>query len=50
MTLSGTTRIATDDWPYIYLDRPRIPLLYFLLTGLLTRALGPGIARTGAQT
>ena len=30
-----TTRITTDDWPYIYLEKPRIPVLYFLLTGLM---------------
>jgi spermidine synthase len=49
VTLSGTARIATDDWPYIYLDRPRIPLLYFLLTGLLTLLMIRGIAQTGAR-
>ncbi len=49
MTLSGTTPIATDDWPYIYLDRPRIPMLYFLLTGLLTVLMIRGIAQTGAR-
>lgn len=26
---------ATDDWPYIYLEHPRIPLLFALLAGLL---------------
>jgi predicted RNA methylase len=30
-----TTKILTDDWPYIYLETPRIPLLYYLLAGLL---------------
>ena len=42
-SLPKTTRIATDDWPYIYLETPRIPVLYFLLAGLilliLTRSL-----------
>ena len=33
--LPGTTPVATDDWPYIYLASPRIPVLYFLLAGLL---------------
>jgi spermidine synthase len=33
--LPGTARVATDDWPYIYLDEPRIPLLYLLLAALL---------------
>ncbi|MDP3183007.1 MAG: hypothetical protein Q8M54_09365 [Desulfobaccales bacterium] len=35
ISLSHTTKIATDDWPYIYLKTPRIPLLYFLLAGLM---------------
>ena len=26
---------ATDDWPYLYLDHPRIPLLFVMLAGLL---------------
>lgn len=29
--LPYTAKIATDDWPYIYLDSPRIPVLYYLL-------------------
>jgi spermidine synthase len=33
-----TTRLATDDWPYLYLDRARIPLLYVLF-GFLTALL-----------
>ncbi|MBK5097381.1 MAG: methyltransferase domain-containing protein [Gemmatimonadetes bacterium] len=32
---SYTTPPATDDWPYLYLDHPRIPLLFVLLAGLL---------------
>ncbi len=36
LPLTYSTRVATDDWPYIYyLEAPRIPLLYYLLTGLL---------------
>jgi hypothetical protein len=31
VTFPGTTLVATDDWPYLYLERPRIPLLYLLL-------------------
>ena len=34
-TLPLTTRLATDDWPYIYLERPKVPVLYFLLAGLM---------------
>jgi hypothetical protein len=33
--LSYSTRLAEDDWPYIYLEEPGIPSLYFLLAGLL---------------
>lgn len=33
--LSYTTLTTTDDWPYIYLETPRIPSLYYLLAGLL---------------
>jgi spermidine synthase len=35
LSLPNTTRIATDDWPYIYLEHPKIPNLYFLLAGLI---------------
>ncbi len=35
LALPYTTKIATDDWPYIYLDSPRIPVLYGLLGALL---------------
>lgn len=33
--LTFTTKIAIDDWPYIYLDQPRLPLLHILLAGLI---------------
>lgn len=33
--LPYTTNIATDDWPYIYLMTPKIPILYYLLAGLM---------------
>jgi len=32
---SGDTKITTDDWPYIYLESPKIPSLYYLLVGLM---------------
>jgi spermidine synthase len=35
LSLSYTTRIATDDWPYIYLENPRIPVLYYFMAGLM---------------
>ena len=34
-----TTKVATDDWPYIYLNTPTIPTLYFLLAGLMVLLL-----------
>lgn len=37
--LAGTASITTDDWPYIYLQHHRIPLLYFLLAGTLVAML-----------
>lgn len=33
--LSYTTNVTTDDWPYIYLESPRVPTLYLLLVGLM---------------
>jgi spermidine synthase len=35
INLTYTTKLTTDDWPYIYLKSPSIPMLYFLLAGLL---------------
>ncbi len=29
------TRCASDDWPYLYLEKPGIPRLYYLLAGLM---------------
>ena len=31
VNLSYTTRVTTDDWPYLFLIKPGIPLLYYLL-------------------
>jgi spermidine synthase len=33
--LTGATPVTTDNWPYIYLPQATIPLLYYLLAGLL---------------
>jgi Spermine/spermidine synthase domain len=33
--LPGTARVATDDWPYIYLETPHVPVLYYLLAAIL---------------
>jgi len=40
--LAGTTPIATDDWPYIYLETPRVPLLHYLITILMALLLFRG--------
>jgi spermidine synthase len=31
LAFSYTTKITTDDWPYLYLEKPRIPVLYYFL-------------------
>lgn len=41
--LEGTTALATDDWPYIYLEKPAIPVLYFLLAGVLAVLFARGV-------
>jgi len=33
--LTHNTKITTDDWPYLYLESQRIPILYYLLIGLM---------------
>jgi len=33
--LTLTTKVTTDDWPYLYLESPKIPALYYLLIGLI---------------
>ena len=35
LLLPNTTKIAIDDWPYLYLESPKIPTLYYLLIGLM---------------
>src|SRR6266487_768 len=35
LQLSHSSKITTDDWPYIYLESPKIPVLYYLLIGLM---------------
>ncbi|MBN9121811.1 MAG: hypothetical protein J0I06_22165 [Planctomycetes bacterium] len=43
--LTGATRLATDDWPYIYLEEPTIPVLYYLLAGTLAVLFVGGLLR-----
>jgi hypothetical protein len=35
LPLTYTTKVAIDDWPYIYLKKPTVPFIYFLLIGLM---------------
>ena len=35
LQLTHNTKVITDDWPYLYLESPRIPVLYYLLIGLM---------------
>jgi spermidine synthase len=49
LNLSYNTVIATDDWPYIYLQKPRIPALYYLLAMLLVGVYVRGYKRWGAS-
>lgn len=46
--LTGTSRPATDDWPYIYLERPMIPVLYFLLAVVLVLLFWAGLRTLAA--
>lgn len=33
--VSYSTQLTHDDWPYIYLEKPSLPVLFFLLAGLV---------------
>ena len=35
LQVSHTTKVITDDWPYFYLESAKIPVLYYLLVGLM---------------
>ena len=39
ISLTYTTKLTTDDWPYIYLQTPRIPILFYLLAGMMVLLL-----------
>jgi len=32
---NDNANLTTDDWPYIYLENPKIPTLYYMLFGLM---------------
>jgi len=58
IVLSGATRLASDDWPYLYLEAPSIPTLYYLLAGMMLLLLigfgallrVPGLAMLSGRT
>ena len=35
LTYTYTTKITSDDWPYIYLENPKIPIVFILLAILV---------------
>ncbi len=35
LKLSYSTRFTTDDWPYVYLKKPTIPVIYYLMCLLM---------------
>ncbi len=49
LQLSYTTPLATDDWPYLYLPKRRIPVLYVLLAGLMAALFALGARVTGCR-
>jgi hypothetical protein len=44
-----STKVTTDDWPYIYLASPRIPALYYLLAALMIALFVYGNYRLGTS-
>jgi spermidine synthase len=48
--LTGTTVLATDDWPYLYLESRHIPLLYYFLGMLLLLLFAFAIRRMEARS
>jgi spermidine synthase len=47
--ITHTTPVITDDWPYLYLEATRIPLLYYLLIGLMAIIYVRGLKKWGAE-
>jgi hypothetical protein len=48
LRIDWSTRVATDDWPYIYLERPGIPTLFYILAGLVAALFLVGRRLAGA--
>jgi hypothetical protein len=47
---TNNTKITSDDWPYIYLESPRIPSLYYLLAVLMILLLGRSLRKWETRT
>jgi spermidine synthase len=50
LTFANATKVTSDDWPYIYLETPKIPSLYYLLTVLMFLLLVRSLKKWQAQT
>lgn len=48
LPLSYTTKVTTDDWPYTYLESPKVPVLYYLLAALMVAVGFRGFRQAGA--
>lgn len=46
---TGTTKVATDDWPYLYLKRPHVPSMYYLMAVLMACLLVYARQRCGGR-
>lgn len=47
---TNNTKITTDDWPYIYLETPRIPRLYLFLFLIMVLLMVRSMKKWGAKT
>lgn len=47
LNITNSTRVTTDDWPYLYLEKPSIPALYILLAFLLAGLVAYGRHQLG---
>jgi hypothetical protein len=45
----GSVRLTTDDWPYLYLDRPRIPMLFGVMAAVLGALFVRGMRTLGGR-
>jgi spermidine synthase len=47
---TNDTKLTSDDWPYIYLESPKIPTLYYLLAFLMILLLVRSLRKWEART